>query len=69
MSEFITVKQVCELLNLGERTVYDQCRHGKLAGAAKIGGQWRVDRTKLLAWLAEGGEAAKPQPATKPNDS
>ena len=59
MPEFITIKQVCDLLQLGERTVYDLCRQGKLAGAAKIGGQWRVDRTKLLDWLADGGELAK----------
>lgn len=69
MPDFITIKEVCALLNLGERTVYDLCRQGKLAGAAKIGGQWRVDQDKLLAWLAEGGEAGQPQPATKPNDS
>jgi len=69
MPEFITIKQVCELLNLGERTVYDLCRQGKLAGAAKVGGQWRVDKDKLLAWLAKGGEAAMPPAATKPNES
>ena len=69
MPEFMTIKEVCDLLNLGERTVYDLCRQGKLAGSAKIGGQWRVDREKLLAWLAEGGEAAVDRAPTKQNDS
>lgn len=58
MPDFITIKEACELLRLTDRTLYDLCRQGKLPGAAKVGGQWRLDREKLLAWLAEGGEAA-----------
>ena len=59
LADFLTIKEVCVLLRLGERTVYDLCRQGKLVGAAKIGGQWRVDRQKLLDWLAQGGQAAE----------
>ena len=58
MSRYMTVNQVCELLQLAERTVYDLCRQGKLPGAAKVGGSWRVDEDKLREWLAEGGQAA-----------
>ena len=58
MSNYMTVAQVCELLQLAERTVYDLCRQGKLPGAAKVGGSWRVDEEKLREWLAEGGELA-----------
>ena len=58
MSNYMTVAQVCELLQLAERTVYDLCRQGKLRGAAKVGGSWRVDEEKLREWLARGGQAA-----------
>ncbi len=58
MPEFITVREASELLRVTDRTLYDLCRQGKVPGAAKVGGQWRLDRKKLLAWLAEGGEAA-----------
>ena len=56
LADFLTIKEVCALLRLGERTVYDLCRQGKLVGAAKVGGQWRVNRHKLMAWLEAGGE-------------
>jgi excisionase family DNA binding protein len=56
LADFLTIKEVCALLRLGERTVYDLAREGKLVGAAKIGGQWRVNREKLMAWLEAGGE-------------
>ena len=55
--DFITIKDVCELLKLSERTVYNLCREGKLGGAAKVGNQWRIDREELLAWLKTGGAA------------
>ena len=58
MPVFVTVKEASELLRVTDRTLYDLCRQGKVPGAAKVGGQWRLDREKLLAWLAEGGEAA-----------
>lgn len=56
VAEFITLQDVCELLKLSDRTVYGLCRQGKLPGAAKVGGRWRVDRAKLLTWLEAGGE-------------
>ena len=56
MADFLTIKEVCVLLRLGERTVYDLCRQGKLVGAAKIGGQWRINKDTLMAWLEAGGE-------------
>jgi excisionase family DNA binding protein len=58
MPDFITVKEASELLRVTDRTLYDLCRQGKVPGAAKVGGQWRLDRERLLAWLAQGGEAA-----------
>jgi len=55
--EYLTISEVCELLRLSERTVYDLCRRGQLAGAAKIGNQWRVEKSKLVRWLDAGGRA------------
>ncbi len=52
MTRFLTIKQVCEQLQLAERTVYDLCRKGKLPGAAKVGGSWRVEEAALLAWIS-----------------
>ncbi len=57
MAEYLTIKEVCELLQIGERTVYQFCRTGKLRGAAKVGNQWRVHRPELESWLAAGGDA------------
>jgi len=54
--EFITIQDVCDLLKLSDRTVYALCRSQRLAGATKVGGRWRVDKEKLLAWLEAGGE-------------
>ena len=59
VSEYLTIDEVCVLLKLGKRTVYDLCREGKLPGAAKIGNQWRVNRQQLDEWLAAGGAAPR----------
>ena len=55
--EFLTIPDVAKLLKLGERTIYQLARDGRLGGAAKAGGQWRVERSALMAWLEAGGEA------------
>ena len=60
--KFLTIQEVCELLRVSERTVYDLCRSGKLAGAVKVGGQWRVERAAFEAWVRKGGEAASGAP-------
>lgn len=57
MTEDLTINEVCELPRLSERTVYDLCRRGQLVGAAKIGNQWRVEKSRLVAWLDSGGGA------------
>jgi excisionase family DNA binding protein len=55
--EFLTIPDVAKLLKLGERTIYQLARDGRLGGAAKVGGQWRVEKSSLLAWLKAGGDA------------
>lgn len=57
--EFLTLAEAAALLRIGERTAYNLARDHRIP-AAKVGGQWRVRRTDLDAWLARGGEAAPP---------
>lgn len=63
MDTFLTIPEVSVLLRLGQRTVYELCRQGRLGGAIKIGGQWRVERTALEAWVRQGGGHLKEAPA------
>jgi excisionase family DNA binding protein len=57
MPEFMTIAEVAKLLKLGERTVYQLAREGRIGGAAKIGNQWRFEKDALLDWFKRGGEA------------
>ena len=57
--EFLTIAEVSDLLKLGERTIYQLAREGRLGGVAKIGGQWRFEKAALLKWLEAGGEAPR----------
>lgn len=45
---FLTIPAVAKLLKLGERTTYRLAREGRLAGAAKVNGQWRVEKSALM---------------------
>lgn len=56
MPNYLTISDGAKILKLSERTVYDLCRQGRLAGAAKVGGQWRIDEENLVAGMAAGGE-------------
>ena len=47
----LTIKETAALLKMSERTVYLMAKEGRLPGAVKLGGSWRVVRAKLLAWL------------------
>ena len=56
MPEFLTIKEVAEMLRLGERSVYEMLRSGRIPGAAKAAGKWRINHEKLIEWMAAGGE-------------
>ncbi len=45
-SEYLSLKEVADLLRLSERTLYRHVKSGKLP-AAKIGGQWRVRKSDV----------------------
>jgi excisionase family DNA binding protein len=55
-TEFLTIDEAALLLRLGKRTTYELARNGRLPGAVKVGGQWRVHRQQLLKWVQEGGD-------------
>jgi len=58
----LTIKEVAALLKMSDRTVYAMAKEGKLPGAVRLGGSWRIVRSKLFAWLdanSTGGDAEK----------
>ena len=49
----MTRVQVQEALQISRATFFRMVEDGKMPGAKKVGGSWRVVREKLEAWLAE----------------
>lgn len=43
----ISVRQMSEITGIAEKTLRQQCADG-LIEAVKIGGQWRINRKKVL---------------------
>ena len=58
LAKFLTLQEVCKLLRIGERTAYELCRTGKMGGAVKVGGVWRIDRAAFERWIRKGGGPA-----------
>ena len=53
--EFLTARQVADLLQLNHKTVYDLARRGEIP-SIKVGGSRRFPRRKLLEALREQTE-------------
>ena len=49
----LTVREVAELLHLGERTIWKLSTTGELPSPIRIGRSRRWDRRDVEAWLAE----------------
>ena len=47
----MTLADAATRLGITERTAYEMARTGKLAGAIKVAGSWRVNPAKLEAWI------------------
>jgi len=61
----LTVKDVAQLLNVDEKTVYRLLQGRQLPGF-KVAGAWRLQRADLDRWIAERKrEAAAPQASTQ----
>ena len=56
---FLTIEEAAELLRVSPRSAYTLAREGRLAGAVKVGNQWRVDKDALMAWVKEEGQPSK----------
>jgi len=59
---YMTLPETARLLRLSEKSGYRLAQSGRLPGAAKVGGQWRVNVEKLKAWLDAGGDSQLPKP-------
>ena len=68
MADYMTTKQLVELLQLDRTTIYRMLSAGRLPGF-KVGGRWRFSRQEIEAWLRERGRtstAFSRGPAEKP---
>ena len=50
--EVLTIKDVAQLLKVGEKTVYSMAQSGELP-AFKVRGQWRFSRKDIDAWIEQ----------------
>jgi len=56
MDKYYTVKEVMELLNMCDETIYRYIRSGKLK-ATRLGKQWRINENNLNE-LMQGGSSS-----------
>lgn len=56
--EVLKLKEVAELLKVGEKTVYSMAQAGELP-AFKVRGQWRFKRIDLDAWIEQQKKTPK----------
>ena len=59
--EILTVDELATLLRVNKKTVYDAIRNGEIPGVRKIGSIFRISKSKVLAWLAEGHGRVSPK--------
>ena len=50
--EILTVKEICELLQLHQATVYKLAKEGRIP-AFRIGSDWRFRKEEIARWMAE----------------
>jgi len=53
--QVLTVREVSDLLQIHQSTVYKMIREGRIPGF-QIGGIWRLRRDWLVRWMAEQGQ-------------
>ena len=46
-NQYLSPKEVSNVFNVSVRTVYNWIRENKIPGFKKIGGSWRIKRSKL----------------------
>lgn len=50
--EVLTIREVAELLKIGDKTAYTMAQAGELPGF-KVRGQWRFRRSDIDTWIHE----------------
>jgi len=50
--EVLTIKEVADLLKIGDKTAYTMAQAGELPGF-KVRGQWRFRRSDIDNWIHE----------------
>ena len=58
MIQALNVKQVAELLNVNERTIYKLAQKGELP-AFRVSGSWRFLPDDIMGWIDEQKSNAK----------
>ena len=53
-AELLTAKDVADLLNISERSLYRLKSRGCLPASVVLGGSVRWSRTQIFDWIAEG---------------
>lgn len=49
---FLTVDELADLLRVNRKTVYEAIARGKIPGARRVGGAYRIFRDAVLGWFA-----------------
>jgi len=62
--DYLTLKELAEMLKLAERTVYRHAQNGELPGF-KVGGSWRFRRSDIEEWMSRRIEEARREAATR----
>ena len=56
---YLTLRDVAELLKLSEKTIYRLAQQGEIP-AFKVGGSWRFRASDIQQWVAKQIEDQKP---------
>jgi excisionase family DNA binding protein len=51
-NEILTIKEICDLLQVHPTTIYKLVRKGKIP-SFRIGTDWRFRRDLIMRWMAE----------------
>ncbi|HHY58019.1 MAG TPA: helix-turn-helix domain-containing protein [Chloroflexi bacterium] len=69
MSEFLTTRQLQDILRVDRTTIYRMADDGRIP-AVKVGSQWRFPRQSIEGWLkTQSPVGATVQDASSPNES
>jgi excisionase family DNA binding protein len=50
--EILTVREICDLLQVHQSTIYKMVRQGKIP-CFRIGSDWRFRRDRIVRWMAD----------------